>query len=150
MSSEKPPASLRCFDCGAENDPGASECWLCHRRNWQARSASTKRRFAEEIHSETLPSTSGRVVAVALILVLIGTLIIAPGLAIVAVVIGGPPWLAGAITKRRASRPGKPMSALGKVMWVLGLSIVSFFLMCVALFIAFWLICLATGFPSFH
>jgi ribosomal protein L40E len=29
-----------CWDCGATNDPGASECWLCHRRGWRAAEAS--------------------------------------------------------------------------------------------------------------
>jgi hypothetical protein len=150
MTSERPTAALRCWDCGAENDPAASECWLCHRRNWQASSADTKPRFAEAVDRETLPSTEKRIAGIALILVLIGILIIAPGLAIAAVVIVGPPWLAGAVTKRRARRPGKSMSALGKVVWVLGLSIVFFVLMYVALGIALWLICLATGPPSFH
>jgi len=29
-----PKPELTCWDCGATNDPGASECWLCQRREW--------------------------------------------------------------------------------------------------------------------
>jgi hypothetical protein len=29
-----------CWDCGAANWPGASECWLCHRRDWWSRGPS--------------------------------------------------------------------------------------------------------------
>jgi hypothetical protein len=32
VSQAKPEP--RCWDCGAPNDPGARECWLCHRRDW--------------------------------------------------------------------------------------------------------------------
>ncbi len=32
MNQAKPEP--RCWDCGAANDTGARECWLCHRRDW--------------------------------------------------------------------------------------------------------------------
>lgn len=38
MSLAKPEPT--CWDCGAANDPGASECWLCHRRDWRTAGAS--------------------------------------------------------------------------------------------------------------
>jgi hypothetical protein len=40
MSETKPSPEPTCWDCGAANDPGASECWLCHRRDWRAAGAS--------------------------------------------------------------------------------------------------------------
>jgi hypothetical protein len=40
MSEMTPNPELACWDCGAANDPGASECWLCHRRDWRAAGAS--------------------------------------------------------------------------------------------------------------
>jgi hypothetical protein len=35
VSKAKP--ELRCRDCGAPNDPGGRECWLCQRRDWRSR-----------------------------------------------------------------------------------------------------------------
>jgi hypothetical protein len=29
------PLAPDCRHCGATNDSGASECWLCHRRDWR-------------------------------------------------------------------------------------------------------------------
>lgn len=39
MHPANPESSLKCRDCGAENDPGSSECWLCHRRDWRSDAA---------------------------------------------------------------------------------------------------------------
>jgi len=38
QAESEPRWSGPCRECGAENDPGASECWLCHRRDWHASS----------------------------------------------------------------------------------------------------------------
>jgi ribosomal protein L40E len=32
----QPKSAAVCWDCGATNDPDASECWLCQRRNWRS------------------------------------------------------------------------------------------------------------------
>ena len=29
------PLAPSCRHCGATNDPGASECWLCQRKDWR-------------------------------------------------------------------------------------------------------------------
>ena len=29
------PLAPSCRHCGATNDPGASECWLCQKRDWR-------------------------------------------------------------------------------------------------------------------
>ena len=34
-SDQKPKPEPTCWDCGAPNDPGSSECWLCQRRDWR-------------------------------------------------------------------------------------------------------------------
>jgi hypothetical protein len=39
MNEMTPNPEPTCWDCGAANDPGASECWLCHRRDWRAAGA---------------------------------------------------------------------------------------------------------------
>jgi hypothetical protein len=150
MSPEKPPNSPRCFDCGAENDPGASECWLCHRRDWRglyagddAKSLDT-RQILEQLHREQLVSMVSRIGGLAMVLVLIGTAIVAPGLgvglAILAVLV--------AIPVRGAGKVTRGMSPLIRFFVTLVLSIVFFILMIVALWIALYLICLATG--MFH
>ena len=38
-SSAISKSSLTCRECQAPNDPDASECWLCHRRDWRSNSA---------------------------------------------------------------------------------------------------------------
>jgi hypothetical protein len=39
-SKPQPKSDLVCWDCGATNDPDASECWLCQRRNWRSDGAT--------------------------------------------------------------------------------------------------------------
>ena len=147
MNPEKPPASRRCFDCGAENDLSVSECWLCHRQDWREGSAGAKpqsldsRRIIDELHREALVSMAGRIGWVALILMVLGTLLVEPGLAIglgiSAVLMVIPVWGAKTMTKG--------MSPLVRFFVTMVLSLVFFILLLVALFIALYLICLATG-----
>ena len=37
MSAASSPSEQdrECWECGAENDLGAAECWLCRRRDWR-------------------------------------------------------------------------------------------------------------------
>ncbi len=36
MDPKNPENPLICRECGATNDPGVSECWLCQRRDWRS------------------------------------------------------------------------------------------------------------------
>jgi ribosomal protein L40E len=47
LNPETPRYPLICRECGAENDPGASECWLCQRRDWRPDGASVPVKAAE-------------------------------------------------------------------------------------------------------
>lgn len=38
----EPKAELTCSECGARNEPGATECWLCQRRDWEGAGAPAK------------------------------------------------------------------------------------------------------------
>jgi len=38
------PLAPNCRHCGATNDSGASECWLCQRRDWREASKPAPRR----------------------------------------------------------------------------------------------------------
>ncbi len=46
MTAQKPIPEPTCWDCGATNDPGASECWLCQRRDWFSVKSSGKKETA--------------------------------------------------------------------------------------------------------
>jgi ribosomal protein L40E len=141
MNTEKLLTSMRCWDCGAENDPGASECWLCHRRDWRASSGDAKPRHTEDLRRATLLALAGRIVVVALALVLLGTLAIAPGLLVpliaYPVLLVVPIW--GAVRLTRG------MSPLVRVLGILVMSAVFFVLLVMALFIALFLICRFSG-----
>jgi hypothetical protein len=147
MSTEKPPAPLRCFDCGAENDPGASECWLCHRRDWRGLYAGDEpqsldtRQILEQLHRERLVESAGRIAWVTLGLVLIGTTIVVPGLGIGLAILA----LFLIVPVRGAWRVTKGMSPLLRFFATLMLSVVFFILLILAVFIALYLICMAAG-----
>jgi ribosomal protein L40E len=40
QSKSEPKPERICRECGAPNDPDASECWLCHRRDWRSDATS--------------------------------------------------------------------------------------------------------------
>ena len=42
-AESQPRPSPRCWDCGAENDASAEECWLCQRRDWRGPARSPLR-----------------------------------------------------------------------------------------------------------
>jgi hypothetical protein len=72
MSQPKPgpKPELICRECGATNDPGASECWLCQRRDWRSDGASVP---AKPIVSPG-GDRSGRRIAVAIVVAAVGIL----------------------------------------------------------------------------
>ncbi len=41
-SKPDPMPEPTCRECGATNEPGATECWLCQRRDWQSAEPATK------------------------------------------------------------------------------------------------------------
>jgi hypothetical protein len=79
----RPKAELTCWDCGATNDEGASECWLCHRRSWLRPPALPMvPKLAPEPSPEPSPSAGLIPVALALGVVGLGSLLLAPWLSI--------------------------------------------------------------------
>ena len=46
QAESQPKPDLTCWDCGAANDPDASECWLCQRRNWRSDGATVSKEHA--------------------------------------------------------------------------------------------------------
>jgi hypothetical protein len=128
MSQAKPgpEPELRCWDCGAVNDYGSSECWLCQRRDW--------RRHRVPGHDETAPvpvTLAGPFASLA------GFMILLTAIAVLFGLYGEPTWLpfalligatlAMAITEVKANRRrqrGDAMSGMERFLWLVGLMIV--------------------------
>ena len=149
MSQAKPMPNpnLNCRECGAVNDPGASECWLCQRRDWRgpARFPTSPKPAPSQMSDGAWP-----IIALVLGLVVVGGVAIAPGLIIVLLIFVLPAWGLAEWVAHRRRRRGLPTSATRKVAWILMLTIVLPILLGVAVFIALWLICMANGPPNFH
>ena len=112
LNPEGPPDSPTCRDCGAPNDPGASECWLCHRWDWRGTSAAPASAKAES----TTTGSGGASGLVSLVLVLVGfgVLAAAPWLALVIVVLLLPAWGLGMLlTRWLRDRPPSTATAAG-------------------------------------
>jgi ribosomal protein L40E len=142
-----PNPDLTCRDCGAVNDPGATECWLCQRRDWRR-----PRRLP--VPPKPAPSrmsdNAWPLIALTLGLVALGGVVIAPGLVIGLLIVVLPAWVGAEWIAHRRRNRGLPTSTARKVVWIVVLSILLPILLGVALFIAFWLICLMTGPPNFR
>jgi MFS family permease len=115
----------RCWDCGAVNDAGSSECWLCQRRDWRRNPGPG---WDESSQAHITPrgpiaSISRLMVLTAVIAVLIGLFVVAPGLAIV-LLVGALPAVAVTETKANHRRQrGEAMSGIERFLWIVGLMI---------------------------
>ena len=149
QSDPMPNPNLNCRECGATNYPDASECWLCQRRDWRGPPRfSTSPKPEPSSDSGHGPALIG--LTLALGLVALGALAMVPGLAIGLLILVVPPWIGAEMIANRRRNRGLPTSATRKVAWILVLTILIPILLGVALFIAFWMICLVAGPPNFH
>jgi ribosomal protein L40E len=133
-----------CWDCGATNDPGASECWLCHRRNWRADAASPASRSvattSERAGLTWIHSVDSVVIVLALAVVESGVAMVAPGLGIILLILLIPAWV---ITEWRARRRDTPMSAPRKLAWIVVATVLIPVVLALSPLIAFFAICTA-------
>jgi hypothetical protein len=138
MNPKNPETSLECWDCGATNDEGASECWLCQRRDWRR-----PPRVPMPIKPEPAPeSGAGSIlVGVALVLVLLGGVVFAPGLAFGMAISALPAWAVTEYIARRRRDRGLPTSTARKLVWIAVLTIIIPIVTGLALVIAVLLIC---------
>jgi hypothetical protein len=150
-----------CWDCGAANDPGASECWLCHRRDWRR-----SPRDPMPMKPEPSPTSGHRspLGALALGLVVIGVVAIAPALVLVVIevyelgpwlvfgllIFVAPAWFGAVVIARRRRKRGLPTSIARKLAWIAVLTITIPIVLVVALIIAVGLVCRFTGPPNLH
>ncbi len=149
MSHAKPGPGpeLRCWDCGAENDRGASECWLCQRVDWgkypgMRRSSITR---PQTRMTGPLASISGLMVLIAMVAVFSGLFLAAPGLAVALLVCALPAWGITEAQAYRRRRRGESMSGAEKALRIIGLTILIPVLLIVALAAALFVICSSAG-----
>ncbi len=136
-----------CWDCGATNDPGASECWLCGRSDWHAPQRSPMPLKPGP------PPTSGQgsgLVGLALALVALGATAIAPGVMFGLAVLILPAAIGAEFIARRRRNRGLPTSTTRKVAWIAVLTVLMPFLVGMALIIALLPICLLSSPQTFH
>ncbi len=146
QSLPEPESGPTCWECGATNDPDASECWLCGRRDWHA-----PHRLPMPMKAEPPPTSGDGSAPVLLVLglVALGGLAIAPGLAIGLAIFALPAWGVAEFIARRRRNRGLPTSTATKFVWIAMLTVAIPILLGLALFITIWLICLVEGPPKF-
>ena len=140
----QPQPEPRCWDCGAENDPGASECWLCQRRDWRWKSGSERREIIPAAHrsSRPLSSISGLMILIALVAVLLGVWQVAPGLAAMLLFFALPAWgLTEVKAYRRRRGGGGSMSGVEKIVWIVSLTFLIPIVLILSLLAAVFVIC---------
>jgi len=145
----EPRWSGPCWDCGAENDPGASECWLCHRRDWHgsSRLPTSPKPAPSRMSDHEWPLIG---LWLTLGLVGLGGVVLAPGLVfgllvtvlLMLILVGSPLVGAKIIAQRR-------LSTTQKVVRMAVLVVMTPIVLFVVLFIAIFLSCLFRG-PQWH
>jgi hypothetical protein len=144
MSSGKPEINVgtRCWDCGAENDAGASECWLCQRRDWWQRPGPAQSAVVMQPRKPSRPlgSISGLMIFIALVAVILGLWQTAPGLSIV-LFFALPAWGLTELKAYRRRRRGEEMSGAQKLVWIICLTVLLPIVLITALVAALFVIC---------
>jgi ribosomal protein L40E len=140
----KAKLNLTCRECRAANDPDASECWLCHRRDWRgdpdSPAATTKSVAGAPSFDMGKAVGEALLILLALAVVEIGLLRLAPGLALAFLILLVPAW---AITEWRARRRKEPMSAHHKFARIVVTTVLMPILLVLSLLIAVFAICMA-------
>ena len=144
MNPEKPGLEVdpRCWDCGAENDPGASECWLCERRDWRSKPGSQRTETVARAHRQSRPlsSISGLMILIALVAVMLGVWQVVPGLSVI-LFFALPAWGLTEVKAYRRRRGGGSMSGPEKLIWTVCLTILIPIVLMAALVAALFVIC---------
>lgn len=131
-----------CWDCGAPNAPGSSECWLCQRRDWNRYPAPRRRRPPPPNlpRRGPLSTIAGLMIWTAIVGVSMSVFVLAPPLGIVLVAAFVPALIVTEVKASGRRRRGEPMSGWERASWVLGLMIL-FPILLVALAIALFALC---------
>jgi hypothetical protein len=131
-----------CWDCGAANDPGASECWLCLRKDWnQTPDIRWIDQGRDHPRRNPMSTIGGWMVLIAVIGVAIGFFREAPGLTIILMISVVPALFFTELKARKRQSRGEPMSGWERAFWLLGLTILIPILTVVALVVALFTYC---------
>jgi hypothetical protein len=136
------PLAPTCRECGATNDVGASECWLCQGRNWKQPPGPRDRRPAPDRSERgSTPAIGGWLLLCAVIAVGIGLFREAPGVAIFLLVSLAPALFVTEMRVIRLRGRGDSMPDLDRIAMVILLMIVIPILVVLALGVGFFTIC---------
>ncbi len=142
MSKMTPNPEPSCWDCGATNDPGASECWLCQRVDWKKDPGLRRGRPAPEVPRRGPMSTiAGWMILIAAIGVAAGIFREAPGLAMVLLISVVPALALTEWKAYRRRRRGVPMTVPQRIVLVLALTVLIPILLAIALVVALFAYC---------
>jgi hypothetical protein len=131
-----------CWSCGAPNDVGSSECWLCQRRDWN-RYPGIRRRLAPAPSGRgPLSTIGGWMVLIAGIGVALGIVVAAPPVAIGLVLSSVPALAITEFKAYRRRRRGESVSGWQRLIWFVEFTILIPILLA-ALGIALILLCIA-------
>lgn len=140
---DNPKPEPRCWDCGAANDPGSTECWLCQRRDWN-RYPRLRTRPApppDRPRRGPMSTIGGLMIGIAVLGLSIAIFREAPGLGLLLLVSVVPALAVTEVKARRRYRIGEPMSVGERILRVVVLTIVIPILVIVALVIALFSYC---------
>jgi hypothetical protein len=142
-SEPRPKPDLICWECGATNDPGSSECWLCQRRDWNRYPAPRARRAAplQLPRRGPLSTIAGLMIGIAILGVAIGLFREAPGLTVFLLISVAPALAITELKARGRYRRGDPMSIGERILRVVVLMILIPILVVLALVVALFAYC---------
>ena len=132
-----------CWECGASNTPGSSECWLCQRRDWNRYPGLRRRHPSPPDLPRRRPRSTiaGWMIAIAVIGVAIGLFREAPGAAVLLLVCAAPALAITELKARGRRRRGDTMSVGERIVRVVALMILIPILVIVALVVALLVFC---------
>ncbi len=141
QQGRKPEPNLTCRQCGATNDLGASECWLCQSANWRG-SPGTRPRYDDPRSPRgSLGSIIAWMILTALA-VFCGISLKAPGLAVALMICAVPAWALTEFKAARRRRQDEPMSGVERALWIVALTILIPIVVLIALIVALFTFCM--------
>ncbi len=139
MSDRIPNPEPTCWDCGAPNTPGSSECWLCQRRDWNRYPGHRRRAARERGPLSTIRGWMALIAGIGLVLALF---IASPPLGFILSASALPALLVTEFIASRRRRRGEPMNGGQRLAWFIGLTIL-FPILLVAVGISLFAVCVA-------
>ena len=144
-SQPSPRPEPICWECGASNTPGSSECWLCQRRDWNRYPGLQRRRGSistpQGPRRGPMSTIAGWMIGIAVLGVAIGLFREAPGVAVLLMISVVPALAITEVKAARRRRNDDPMPPWERLARVLALTILIPVLVIIALAIALFTVC---------